>query len=79
MSSETVPVLEEVFPGRPDLRELQEPVGVPGFQEPRENPETEDLQASVESQDLPARQELAVVLVVKERRAPRTTPLWAWE
>lgn len=79
VSSETVPVLVEVFPGRPDLREPQEPMGILGFQEPRENPEMEELQASVGSQDLPARQGLAVVLVVKERRAPRTIPPWVWE
>lgn len=78
MSQETVPVPGEVFLGRSALRDPLDPMGSLGFLGQRERPVMEEDQASAGCQDLPAKQDLEVALVVRERRALRTTPLWVW-
>lgn len=73
-----MPVPGEVFPGRLALRDPLDPAGPLGFPEGRESPVMEEHQASTGCKDLLAKRDLEVALVVKERRAPRTTPLWVW-
>lgn len=78
VSWETVPVPGEVFLGRLAHRDLPDPTGPLGFLDRRESPATEEDQDSTDCKDLLAKQDLKAALVVRERRAPRITPLWVW-
>lgn len=77
VSRETVPVPGEVFRVRPDPRGRLDPTEPRGILEQRESPATEVYQGTA-VWDLLAQLDLAVTPGVKERRAPRTTPLWVW-